>query len=92
MTIDSIDVFENNTRTSYDTTVRCITKHKHDIKDFRMCDNFGYDFRIAVSTEENVYNESIHNIGVEKHLKLQGTTMRKKHRFRILSVLIFRST
>ena len=82
ITSNSIDVFENNTRTSYDTTVRCITKHKHDIKDYHTSDKFGYDFRIAVSTEENVYNESIHNnIGFDKHLKLPGTTMRNKHRF-----------
>ena len=47
-----------------------------------MSDKFGYDFRIAVSTEENVYNKSIHNnIGFDEHLKLPGTTMRNKHRF-----------
>ena len=82
VTSNSIDVFDKNQhRTSYDTNVRCIFKHKHDIKDYNTSNVFGYDFRIAVSTEENMYNEHIrNNIGYHKHIQLPNTKMRNKHR------------
>ena len=57
---ESTDMFDiNGNRTTYDASgyVRCIKKHRQDIKNFNSNETFGYDFRLCVNTEEHVYGE-----------------------------------
>ena len=70
---ECIDVFENNnTRTSYGTTICCIKKQRQDLKNIHTADIFGYDTRLAVSTEEYMSRnaDTCHITDPNEHIKM----------------------
>ena len=82
---ESIDVFDNNnTRTSYGTTICCIKKQRQDLKNYHTTDDFGHDIRLAVSTEEYMSRnaDTCHITEASEHIKLPCVVLfrTKKHK------------
>ena len=70
---ECIDVFENNySRTTYGTTICCIKKQHQDLKNIHTADIFGYDTRLAVSTEEYMSRnaDTCHITDPNEHIKM----------------------
>ena len=82
--IESVDVFDSDdTRTTYlcGNSVSCIKKYQHDIKEYLLNTVFGYDIRVSVCTEEQMFSDAVkRKLSLEEHKKSPNVKYRTKKR------------
>ena len=82
--IESVDVFDSDdTRTTYlcGNSVCCIKKYQQDIKEYLLNAMFGYDIRISVCTEEQMFSDAVkRKLSLDEHKHLPNVRFRIKKR------------
>ena len=82
--IELVDVFDSDdTRTTYlcGNSVSCIKKYQHDIKEYLLNTVFGYDIRVSVCTEEQMFSDAVkRKLSLEEHKKSPNVKYRTKKR------------
>ena len=82
--IESVDVFDSDdTRTTYlcGNGVSCIKKYQQDIKEYLLNAMFGYDIRISVCTEEQMFSDAVkRKLSLDEHKHLPNVRFRIKKR------------